>query len=99
MMLRFSAQLYNEVGEKRSFARNLAALIGLPDNATCAALMTGVRALLPRWSRHAGCAHNLTDDAINRADRLHADHCTLLPCRGEARCLAAVELGLDAVLV
>ena len=57
--VRHDAQLYKEVGEKRSFARNLAALLGLPDNATCAALMTGVRALLHRWSRCGGCAHVL----------------------------------------
>jgi hypothetical protein len=41
-------QLYKEVGEKRSFHRNLAALLGLSDGASCATLMNGVRATLPR---------------------------------------------------
>ena len=40
------SQLYKEVGEKRSFHRNLAALVGLSDGASCAALMSGVRAML-----------------------------------------------------
>ena len=43
-----ASQLYKEVGEKSSFHRNLAALLGLPDTSSCAALMSGIRALVAR---------------------------------------------------